>query len=95
MFGSIGGPELIVIFVVALLIFGPRKLPELGRMIGRGLGEFRRAATDLRTTLDTEVSRMEKPKRSDEKPPGPTEEKAEEKGGPPAAPDAGTGKESQ
>lgn len=91
MFGSIGGPELIVIFVVALLIFGPRKLPELGRMIGRGLGEFRRAATDLRTTLDTEVSRMEKPKRSDEKPPDPTEEKD----GTPAAPDAGTGKESQ
>ena len=91
MFGSIGGPELIVIFVVALLIFGPRKLPELGRMIGRGLGEFRRAATDLRTTLDTEVSRMERQKPSDEKPPGPTEEK----GATPAAPDAGTGKETQ
>ena len=91
MFGSIGGPELIVIFVVALLIFGPRKLPELGRMIGRGLGEFRRAATDLRTTLDTEVSRLEKPTRPDAAPPEPTGEK----GGTPAAPDAGTGKESR
>ncbi len=57
MFGSIGGPELLVIFVVALLIFGPRKLPELGRAIGKGLAEFRRAASDLRETLDAEVTR--------------------------------------
>ena len=56
MFGSIGGPELIIIFVVALLIFGPRKLPDLGRTIGRGLAEFRKAASDLRQTLDTEVA---------------------------------------
>ncbi|HXH28724.1 MAG TPA: twin-arginine translocase TatA/TatE family subunit [Candidatus Polarisedimenticolia bacterium] len=62
MFGSIGGPELIVIFVVALLIFGPRKLPELGRAVGKGLAEFRRAASDLRETLDVEVARAETPK---------------------------------
>jgi len=65
MFGSIGGPELILIFVVALLIFGPRKLPELGRMVGKGLGEFRRAANDLRVSLETEVAR-EGPARSTE-----------------------------
>ena len=59
MFGSIGGPELVVIFVVALLIFGPRKLPELGRAVGRGLAEFRKAASDLKETLDTEVTRAE------------------------------------
>lgn len=59
MFGSIGGPELIIIFVVALLIFGPRKLPDLGRAIGRGMAEFRKAASDLRQTLDTEVARTE------------------------------------
>jgi sec-independent protein translocase protein TatA len=57
MFGSIGGPELVVIFVVALLIFGPRKLPELGRMVGKSLAEFRRAANDLRDSLENEVAR--------------------------------------
>lgn len=61
MFGSIGGPELVVIFAVALLIFGPRRLAELGKSLGRGLAEFRRAATDLRDTLDAEVSRPETP----------------------------------
>lgn len=59
MFGSIGGPELLVIFVVALLIFGPRRLAELGRSLGRGLAEFRRAASDLRETIDSEVARSE------------------------------------
>ena len=69
MFGSIGGPELILIFLVALLIFGPRKLPELGRMVGKGLGEFRRAANDLRVSLETEVAR-EGPARVAEHGPG-------------------------
>ena len=57
MFGSIGGPELLLIFVVALLVFGPRKLPELGKSLGKGLAEFRRAANDLRDSLETEVAR--------------------------------------
>jgi sec-independent protein translocase protein TatA len=57
MFGSIGGPELVLIFIVALLIFGPRKLPELGRMLGKGMSEFRRAANDLKDSLETEVAR--------------------------------------
>ncbi len=59
MFGSIGGPELLLIFVIALLIFGPKKLSELGRTLGKGVAEFRKAASDLRETLDAEVVRSE------------------------------------
>ncbi|MEW5806524.1 MAG: twin-arginine translocase TatA/TatE family subunit [Acidobacteriota bacterium] len=55
MFGSLGGPELILIFIIALLIFGPRKLPEMGRMIGKSLAEFKKAAFDFRRTLESEV----------------------------------------
>ena len=53
--GSLGFPELIVIFVIALIIFGPRKLPEIGRSLGRGLAEFKKASNDLRTTLEEEI----------------------------------------
>ena len=55
MFGSIGMPELIVIFVIALILFGPRKLPELGRSLGKSLGEFKRASNELRNSLEEEV----------------------------------------
>lgn len=55
MFGSIGMPELIIIMVIALVIFGPRKLPELGRSIGRSLNEFKKASNELRSTLEDEV----------------------------------------
>jgi TatA/E family protein of Tat protein translocase len=63
MFGSIGMTELIVIFVIALIVFGPRKLPEIGRSLGRSLGEFRRASNDLRNTLEEEI-RFEEQKAS-------------------------------
>ncbi|MEE2612404.1 MAG: twin-arginine translocase TatA/TatE family subunit [Acidobacteriota bacterium] len=55
MLGSIGMPELLIIFVIALIIFGPRKLPELGRSLGKSLGEFKRASNDLRNTLEEEI----------------------------------------
>ena len=55
MFGSIGMPELIIILTLALIIFGPRKLPELGRSLGKSLGEFKRASNELRNTLDEEI----------------------------------------
>ncbi len=55
MFGSIGMPELILIFIVALLVFGPKKLPELGKSLGRGLAEFKRASDDLKRTIEDEI----------------------------------------
>lgn len=64
MFGSLGMPELIVIFVIALLVFGPRKLPELGRSLGRGISEFKRATSDLQSTLEDNV-RAEEQQRAD------------------------------
>jgi len=85
MFGSIGGPELLVIFVIALLIFGPKKLSELGRTLGKGVAEFRKAATDLRDTLDAEVARSESAPPKDKTPAGPAEPQ-----GLPAATDATT-----
>lgn len=58
--GPIGIPELIFIFVMALLIFGPKKLPELGRNLGKALGEFRRASNDLRHAVEDEMREMER-----------------------------------
>ena len=55
MFGSLGMPELIVIFVIALVVFGPRKLPELGRSLGRGIAEFKKATNELQHTLEQEI----------------------------------------
>ena len=55
MFGSIGMPELILIFVVALLVFGPKKLPELGKSLGKGLAEFKKASEDLKRTIEDEI----------------------------------------
>ena len=55
MFGSIGMPELILIFVVALLVFGPKKLPEIGKSLGTGLAEFKRASDELKKTIEQEI----------------------------------------
>lgn len=54
--GPLGIPELLFILVLALLIFGPRKLPEIGRTLGRAMGEFRRATSDLKRTINTEIA---------------------------------------
>ena len=53
--GKIGMPELVIILVIALIIFGPRKLPELGRSLGKSIGEFKKASNELRNTLDDEI----------------------------------------
>jgi len=76
--GNLGMPELIFIFALALLILGPKKLPELGKQLGKGLGEFKRASTDLKRSIEEEV---EKAARDDVARPGPD---------PQAVPAAGT-----
>jgi len=55
MFGSLGIQELVLIFVVVLIIFGPRRIPEIGRTLGKALAEFRKATDDLKGTIEREV----------------------------------------
>ena len=61
MIGSLGVPEIIFIVVLALLIFGPRRLPEIGRTIGKGLAEFRRASNEIKRTINAELALEETP----------------------------------
>jgi TatA/E family protein of Tat protein translocase len=62
--GPLGLQETIVIFVLALLIFGPKKLPELGKTIGKAMTEFRRASSDLKSTWDREMTALEREQES-------------------------------
>jgi sec-independent protein translocase protein TatA len=88
MLGSIGMPELIIIFVIALIIFGPRKLPELGRSLGKSLAEFKKASNELRSTLEEEIrleeqkteqkAKVEPPKSASEPPMAPPQTYHEE-----------------
>lgn len=55
MFGTLGGPEIFLILVIALIVFGPRKLPEIGRSVGNMMNEFRRASNEFRRTVEEEV----------------------------------------
>ena len=55
MFTSISGPELLMILILGLLLFGPRKLPQLGRTVGKAFSEFRRATTDFKMNLEREI----------------------------------------
>ncbi len=59
--GSLGMQEIILIFIIALIVFGPRKLPELGKTIGKGLAEFKKASNELKATWEDEV-RLDKEK---------------------------------
>src|SRR5256885_8105307 len=55
MFGSLGIPEMLLIFAVALIVFGPKRLPEIGRTLGKALGEFKKATDDFKSTIEREV----------------------------------------
>src|SRR5881409_1265758 len=57
--GPLGMQEMVFIFVLALLIFGPKKLPELGRTLGKALTEFRRASSELKATFNREMQSLE------------------------------------
>lgn len=68
MFGSLGLPEILFILVIALLVFGPRRLPEVGKTLGKAMREFRRATSDLKRSVEVEMSRESEP---DERPQAP------------------------
>lgn len=59
---SIGAPELLVIIVLALIIFGPRRLPEIGRTVGKSMREFRRAASQLRAEIEMDIDEEQPPR---------------------------------
>ncbi len=59
MFGNIGFPELLIILAIALLIFGPKKLPEVGRSIGRALREFRKTSDEIKGKIEEEIQAEE------------------------------------
>ena len=62
--GTLGVQEMIVIFFLALILFGPKKLPELGRTIGKAITEFRRASNDLKATFEREMHTLERESQS-------------------------------
>ena len=59
MFGSIGPTELILIFIIALLVFGPKKLPEIGKSVGKALGELKKASEDIKGRIEDEIQASE------------------------------------
>ena len=59
MFG-LGIPELLIIFVIALIVFGPKKLPDLGKSIGRAMAEFKKASEEFQESVRSEMKEVEK-----------------------------------
>jgi sec-independent protein translocase protein TatA len=57
--GSLGWQETLAIFILALILFGPKKLPELGRTLGKAITEFRRASAELKSSFDREMKNLE------------------------------------
>ncbi len=58
---NLGFPEMIFIFVIALIIFGPKKLPEIGRQIGKAMNEFKRASNEFKAQVESEISKLDIP----------------------------------
>lgn len=58
---DLGIQELIVIFIVALIVLGPKKLPDLGRSLGKGLGELKKAMQGVKEQMDTELKELKAP----------------------------------
>ncbi len=74
---NLGFPEMIFIFFLALIIFGPKKLPEIGRQIGKALNEFKRASNEFKAQIEAEINNIDTETRSHEiLPPAPTPEGA-------------------
>jgi len=71
MLGSIGMPELILIFIVALIVFGPKKLPEIGKSLGKGLAEFKKASDDFKQNIQKEVDSLKEETRTEPPADGP------------------------
>ena len=69
---NLGFGEMIFIFVLALIIFGPKKMPEIGRQIGRALAEFKRASNDFKSQLETEMRNLELEEAAKKQPATPT-----------------------
>jgi sec-independent protein translocase protein TatA len=59
MLGSVGMPELLIIMIIALMVFGPKRLPELGKAVGKTINEFKKGANSLRDSLEEEVRQEE------------------------------------
>ena len=66
---NLGMPEMIFIFLLALVLFGPRKLPELGRQLGKALAEFKKASNEFKNQLETEMMNIELEERAKQAPP--------------------------
>jgi len=65
---NLGMPEMIFIFLLALVLFGPKKLPELGRQLGKALAEFKKASNEFKSQLETEMMNIELEERSRQQP---------------------------
>jgi sec-independent protein translocase protein TatA len=68
MLGSVGMPELIIILVIALMVFGPRKLPELGRAVGQTMNEFKKGLNNVRDTVEEDIRKEDQQKGAVETP---------------------------